>query len=328
MSLLYISDAMPLTEQIETYNLFVIERTLQKNLIKRRKIKRFKKRKIKIITSENKTKRVKYDVRNENKCLIYWITIFFIDETHYNSNAKKRKYVLRMFDATTKFDNLQKMQSKELNNALHFDVFVSWFERSKLLFYNDDNEIFANFKTKNQKKKFKKRKKKINDEFEIRYTEWKTTLFSSKDVIVKKNHMIQRYYTIKILSHYITKFKHWKHKLNKTLFQKNNDFSHDIRTEHNYCWKYKRKKDILNYFIVHSAQNPNLNSIENIWNILKQRVRKRRKKWNNVEKLKIIFRDEWSKINQNEIRARIRKMRKRCEIFQHNEKRIIKSELW
>ena len=316
------------SEQIEAYNLPVTERTLQENLVKRRKAKRFKKRKIKAITPENKGKRVEYGVRNGSKCLAYWATILFTDEAHYDPDAEEREYVLRMPGTATEPDNLQEMQPKGLGNALHFGASVSWFGRSELLFYNDDGEIFADLKTKDQKGKPRKRKKETNDEFEARYTEWEAALPPPKDVIVKGNHMTQRYYTTKILPHYIAEFRHWKHKLGKALLQEDNDPSHGTRTEHNYCWRYKRKEGILDYLIVHPAQSPDLNPIEGIWNILKQRVRKRRKEWSNVEELKAILRDEWSKIDQNEIRARIREMRKRCEILQHNGGRIIKSELW
>ena len=47
--------------------------------------------------------------------------------------------------------------------------------------------------------------------------------------------MTQRYYIKKILSHYIAEYKELKHKLNRALFQENNDLSHGTKTEHNYA---------------------------------------------------------------------------------------------
>jgi hypothetical protein len=58
-----------------------------------------------------------------------------------------------------------------------------------------------------------------------------------------------------------------------------------------------------------SRQTP-LNPMEGIWNILKQRVRRRI--WNSLKALKEVLQDEWSKITQ-EICARIPEMPERCK---------------
>jgi hypothetical protein len=60
----------------------------------------------------------------------------------------------------------------------------------------------------------------------------------------------------------------------------------------------------------HPPQSPDLNPIEGVWNILKQRVRKRT--WNNLEEYKAVCQDEWDKITMQEVRARIAEMPDRC----------------
>lgn len=76
----------------------------------------------------------------------------------------------------------------------------------------------------------------------------------------------------------------------------------------------------------HPPQSPDLNPSEGVWNILKQRVRRRR--CNNVKELKRIILEEWNEISMDEIRARIKEMPKRCEILRNNEGEAIKSALW
>ena len=56
--------------------------------------------------------------------------------------------------------------------------------------------------------------------------------------------------------------------------------------------------------LVHPAQSSDLNPIDAIWGILKQRVR--RQKWDNLDQLKEVC--EWSKITMQKVRARIVKM--------------------
>ena len=78
--------------------------------------------------------------------------------------------------------------------------------------------------------------------------------------------------------------------------------------------------------LTHPAQSPDLNPMEACWNILKQRVRKR--KWNNLEELKQIIQEEWHKIELSEIRARIAEMPNRCRLLTETGGKPIKSDLW
>jgi hypothetical protein len=66
--------------------------------------------------------------------------------------------------------------------------------------------------------------------------------------------------------------------------------------------------------------------MEGVWNILKQRVRRRR--WQNLDELKKVLQDEWSKITMQEVRARILEMPKRCKTLVETGGAPIKSALW
>ena len=74
------------------------------------------------------------------------------------------------------------------------------------------------------------------------------------------------------------------------------------------------------------AQSPDLNPVEAVWNILKQRVRRRQ--WQNLKELRDVILDEWGRITIDEIRARIKEMPWRCRQVVATGGRGIKSSLW
>jgi hypothetical protein len=66
--------------------------------------------------------------------------------------------------------------------------------------------------------------------------------------------------------------------------------------------------------------------MEGIWNILKQRVRRRI--WHSDEELKEVLQDEWSKITMQEVRKRISDMPNRCKSLVESGGKPIKTALW
>jgi len=66
--------------------------------------------------------------------------------------------------------------------------------------------------------------------------------------------------------------------------------------------------------------------MEGMWSILKQRVCKRI--YNLLEGLKEVLQDEWSKINMEEVRARISDMPRRCQDLVKTGEKAIKTALW
>jgi transposase len=72
--------------------------------------------------------------------------------------------------------------------------------------------------------------------------------------------------------------------------------------------------------------SPDLNPIEGIWEIIKQRLRGGR--WATVEEFKEAILREWRHIAQDEIRRRIREMPWRCRKLCINNGDRIRSNLW
>ncbi|KUJ15706.1 uncharacterized protein LY89DRAFT_563087, partial [Mollisia scopiformis] len=85
------------------------------------------------------------------------------------------------------------------------------------------------------------------------------------------------------------------------------DPSHSIR-KRGLAQQLKENNWIVN--LKHPAQSPDLNPIEAIWNIIKQRLRHRI--FQSEEEIKEALQEEWSKVTMTEVRKRISQMPRRC----------------
>lgn len=101
------------------------------------------------------------------------------------------------------------------------------------------------------------------------------------------------------------------------------DPSHSIR-KLSLAHKLKKNNWIEN--VIYPAQSPNLNPIEGIWNIIKQRLRRRI--FHSEEEIKEALQEEWDKITMTEIRKRISQMLSRCRRLIKNKGGPIKTALW
>jgi hypothetical protein len=72
--------------------------------------------------------------------------------------------------------------------------------------------------------------------------------------------------------------------------------------------EYKNAYNVQN--LVHPAQSPDLNPIEGIWSIIKQRLRRRI--FDSEKEMKEALQEEWDKITLDQIRERIADMPRRC----------------
>ena len=133
------------------------------------------------------------------------------------------------------------------------------------------------------------------------------------------NAMTQKYYVERLLPIYCQAIESMKLIDSKPwLLQEDGDPSHGMR-KRGLAQEYKERHNIQNF--THPAQIPDLNPIEGIWSIIKQRLR--RKIFNSEEDMKEALQQEWDKITLEEIRHRIADMPRRCaELIRSNGKPI------
>jgi transposase len=160
-------------------------------------------------------------------------------------------------------------------------------------------------------------------EYQQRVVKWEASLPGPP----KGNSMTQVYYTSRLLPMYAEEIN--RHRIQEGLdciFQQDNDPSHGTRSEDNLPKRFLIQNWITSY--LHPPQSPDLNPIEAIWNILKQRVRQRFFNWHSIEALKQIVLEEWDRISMAEIRARIVEMPERCKHVIQGNGFPVKSSLW
>ena len=277
------------------------------------------------ISRQNKRKRVNYGEEHQYKTIhSFWQYIFFSDEAHLDPSSQAQGYILREQGTRIDAENIQE-RGEKTGVKLHVFAWVNWWGKSKLYFYHDEEE---HIERPPRPPKPRTRKYETNDEFQARLREWEASLPREQVVKPKGNAMTQKYYTETLLPVYSEALHRarleWPNgELKPWLFQEDGDPSHR-----------KKKRGMAQVYLesnwiptlVHPPQSPDLNPTEGVWNILKQRVRKRT--WRNIEEYKAICQDEWDKITMEEVRARIAEMPNRCKRLVKTGGAPIKSDLW
>jgi transposase len=137
--------------------------------------------------------------------------------------------------------------------------------------------------------------------------------------------MTQAYYTKHVLRHHIDHVKKLEARYKRTiLFQEDNDNSHGTRSIKNVARELKDASQVSTF--THPPQSPDLNPIEGIWRIIKQRLRG--SEWTSVQAFKDDIQAEWTRIDQKSIRKRITEMKWRCQRCIELDGKRIRSKLW
>jgi hypothetical protein len=136
--------------------------------------------------------------------------------------------------------------------------------------------------------------------------------------------MTQKYYVERLLPTYVQAIKSIRQIDDKPwLLQEDGDPSHGMR-KRGLAEEFKEAHDIHN--LLHPAQSPDLNPIEGIWAILKQRIRRRI--FDTEEEMKEALQEEWDKITMEEIRHRISDMPRRCAELVRSKGGPIRGNKW
>jgi hypothetical protein len=110
----------------------------------------------------------------------------------------------------------------------------------------------------------------------VRQQEWQAMnthpINPEKDIPPKGNSMTQLFYTKNVLPHHLSHLQWLERKYKcRFHFQEDNDPSHGTKSSNNVAIIAKRASGVL--LLKHPAQSPDLNPVEAIWNIIKQRLR-------------------------------------------------------
>jgi len=78
-----------------------------------------------------------------------------------------------------------------------------------------------------------------------------------------------------------------------------------------------KEADIITYVLPWPTYSPDLNPIENLWAVLKRKIRKRRAK--TIDQLEDIIHEEWASLSENYVKQLCRSIHKRIEMCIENE---------
>ena len=310
--------------QIEYFGLSCSIRTLQITLQNRTNhTRRYKSVQVKQLSKNNKEKRKKYDQEHQNKTIDdFWARIYFTDEAHIDPSEIFQQYILREEGTRHEPENIQELPEKK-GVKLHIAAWINWDQKAeKLEFYNDEND---HIQPPKRPSKPRKSRYETDDQFRQRLIDWEANLPHEVEIKPKGNSMTQKYYTERLLPVYIKAVQEARiFRDQDAILQEDNDPSHGTRSDFNVAAQLKDSNWIV--VLIHPAQSPDLNPMEAIWAILKQRIRRR--KWDNLDQLKEVLQDEWSKITMEEVRARIAEMPARCRMLANGDGSAIRSALW
>ncbi|KAF2825117.1 hypothetical protein CC86DRAFT_370899 [Ophiobolus disseminans] len=186
-----------------------------------------------------------------------------------------------------------------------------------------------------QPPKPRRSKYETDDQYHERVKEWEATRPPPLEVQGSGHHMTQQYYASNVLPAYIRYIHEARLQEPRSwLLQEDNDPSHGTKSRDNVAENLRQANWIA--VILHPGQSPDLNPIEGIWLILKQRAKRRiqypedgQKAWDGTKThLKEILQEVWALIMLEQIRDRIVEMPERCSELSVNGGEKIRSATW
>lgn len=277
----------------------------------------------KVISSRNRGNRTIYGHANIYQPIFgFFDHIIYTDEAHIDPTSQAQDRVLRELGTRDKPENIQERPPLK-GVRFHIAAWISWYGKAdKLTFYNDEED-----KIEHPPYPPKPRRRPTTEspeEFDRRVKEWEASKPHEVEVTPKGNSMTQKYYVENLLPIYVQAVKSMSKIDDKSwLLQEDGDPSHGMR-KRGLAQEYKERHNIRN--LVHPAQSPDLNPIEGIWAIIKQRIARRI--FDSEEEMREALQEEWDKITMEEIRHRISDLPRRCAELIRSEGGPIRGNKW
>ena len=277
----------------------------------------------KTISDKNATERTTYGSQHlYDPIFSFWDHIVFTDEAHIDPTSQAQGRVTREQGTRDKPENIEERPPLK-GVRFHIAAWISWWGKAeKLEFYNNEED-----KVECPPYPPKPRRRPTTEspeEYARRVQEWDAGKPHQVEAQVKGNAMTQKYYVERLLPIYCQAIESMQDIDDKPwLLQEDGDPSHGMRKK-GLAQEYKAIYNIQN--LSHPAQSPDLNPIEGIWAILKQRLRRRI--FDSEEEMKQALQEEWDKITMEEIRFRIADMSRRCAELVRSSGKPIRGNKW
>ena len=282
---------------------------------------------VKNIRRENKIKRNSYGKTHASETVdSLWQYVVFTDEFHYDPSEERPQRQLREQGHRYSSDSVQERAPKQ-GTKLHGYAWINWHTKmAELGFYNDEFDAKdIDISAPAPPGKPRPSKYETAAEFQRRMADWESKFGPKLHMEASGNHMTGDYYTRKLLPQYIDAWKQVKAAHGRALLQEDGDPSHGKKSKIAPAQRLRGNEGII--CLDHPPQSPDLNPIEAIWNIIKQRMRN--KPYKDIEDLKRQLQYEWGRITREEVQARIAEMPARCKkLAKKVDQPLIKSALW
>jgi hypothetical protein len=311
--------------------------TIRQALLSRKNAAKFKAAKQKAITLSQQEQRRDYsDLHRGKPVQGFWDGVLFTDEAHMALDDFPDEWILRVIGE--RFHHKNEVSDPNRGHKLvHFAAWINYYEKAdELTFYNDEYDDVEPVKP--PPKPRRRPVSETDEEYHDRLRHWHAE--KARHPIVERpgNSMRASYYTEKILPVYrdalrllrcesdvIRTHIHPSNRYNWYLVE-DNDPSHGTRNPDSLPAVYKAQHGI--HRLHHPANSPDLNPIEAIWNIIKQRTRQHLHKINSLTELKAHLQLEWRQVTIDMIQTRIREMPDRIvQAWRWPEARV-KSHVW
>jgi hypothetical protein len=259
------------------------------------------------ISHKNRAERTTYGEINIYQPIFgFWDHNIYTDEAHIDPTSQAQGMIAREQGTRDNPENIEERPSLK-GVRFHIAAWISWYGKAdKLRFYNDEED-----KIERPPYPLKPRRRpttETTEEFEQRVKEWDASKPHDVEIKPKGNSMTQKYYVDNLLPMYIQAVESMREIDDKAWrLQEDGDPSHGMR-KRGLAQELKEAHFIEN--LVHPAQSPDLNPIEGIWAIIKQRIARRI--FDSEEDMKEGLQEEWNKITIEEIRYRISDLPRRC----------------
>lgn len=237
----------------------------------------------------------------------FWDGVIFTDEAHMSLDDFPDEWILRVIGQREEPENVI-VRPPKTANVVHFAAWINYYTMaSELTFYNDEYDDVGPVKP--EPKPRRRPATETDAQYQARLTEWEARKPREPIILKPGNSMRASYYVDNILPLYCDAYNALKARSDELradilpqdrynwYLQEDNDPSHGTKNPESLPARYKRRRGVEVY--KHPANSPDLNPIEAIWNIIKERVKQYLDDLNSIADLKSALQREWGAVRQD-----------------------------